>query len=272
MKPLLSTSLIISLMLLLVSCETSPQQETSTEEPSAPEVAVPSYPMTQGPLTVSPLEGSPAYETAALTLAGTTPGEGGEMSFDFEVENYELGVQTEPESPNGLANSGKGQHIHFIVDNGPYSAYYEQDFTHSLEEGQHVILAFLSRSYHESVKNPNAFVVEVVNVGDQPAEEVDLSAPHMFYSRPKGTYSGADTEKLLLDFYLLNVELSPEGNKVRATVNGNEFLFSEWQPYVVEGLEPGEVTVKLELIDAAGNVIPGPFNTVERTVTLEAGA
>ena len=23
-----------------------------------------------------------------------------------------------------LANSGKGQHIHFIVNNGPYSAYY----------------------------------------------------------------------------------------------------------------------------------------------------
>ncbi|MEM9328749.1 MAG: hypothetical protein AAGA85_23995, partial [Bacteroidota bacterium] len=58
------------------------------------------------------------------------------------------------------------------------------------------------------------------------------------------------------------------GNKVRATVNGTEFMIDEWAPYYVENLPKGEITVKMELLDAEGNNIPGPFNTVERKVTL----
>lgn len=247
--------------------------ETASTEPEEPEVeaqvAAPvTFPLEKGGLTINPLENSPAYTNASLTLNG----EASELpnKYAFTVENYELGVQTEGAGENGLANSGKGQHIHFIVDNAPYAAYYEPEFDYEdLEDGNHVVLAFLSRSYHESVKNPNAFHVMNVKVGEGEAEEADLTAPHMFYSRPKGTYTGADTEKLMLDFYLANVNLSPEGNKVKATVNGIEFIFDTWQPYVIEGLPKGEVTIKLELIDAEGNLIPGPFNSVERTVTLE---
>jgi len=275
MKRLSESLLALSILslALLFSCNTAQQSETEAGEDTMTEentMESYSYPMTKDGLTVSYLEGSPAYEDASLTLVEATEGENGMYQFDYDVENYELGAQTEPESPNGLANSANGQHIHFIVDNGPYAAYYESEFEHELTPGQHVILAFLSRSYHESVKNPNAFAITVINVGDEAAGEVDLEAPHMFYSKPKGTYTGADIKRLLLDFYLLNVNLSENGNKVRATINGTEFIFTEWRPYVIEGLEPGEVTIGLELIDAEGNVIPGPFNTVERTVTLEA--
>ena len=52
--------------------------------------------------------------------------------------------------------------------------------------------------------------------------------------------------------------------------NGTEFIFTEWVPYLVEGLAPGQVDISLELQDAQGNFIPGPFNSVTRTVTLEA--
>jgi len=279
MKSISFVLITIVALLAFTSCNSGQQSgsedDTAMADSMENAVAVEevyNYPVTKEGLTVSYLEGSPAYEEASLSLVEATDAGNGSYSFDFEVENYELGAQTEPESPNGLANSGNGQHIHFIVDNGPYSAYYESEFTHELESGQHVILAFLSRSYHESIKNPNAFAITVINVGDEAAEEVDLDAPHMFYSRPKGTYTGDDINRLLLDFYLLNTTLSPNGNKVRAMINGTEFIFSEWRPYVIEGLTPGEVTVNLELIDAEGNVIDGPFNTVERTVALEAAA
>lgn len=72
----------------------------------------------------------------------------------------------------------------------------------------------------------------------------------------------------MLDFFLLNTAISPEGNKIIATINGTQFTIDEWVPYYIQGLEPGEVTVKLELVDKDGQVIPGPFNTVERTVKL----
>ncbi|MDE0471265.1 MAG: phosphopeptide-binding protein, partial [Ekhidna sp.] len=57
-------------------------------------------------------------------------------------------------------------------------------------------------------------------------------------------------------------------NKVKATINGNEFMIEEWVPYYIEGMPMGENTIKLELIDAEGNLIEGPFNVVERTITL----
>jgi hypothetical protein len=45
-------------------------------------------------------------------------------------------------------------------------------------------------------------------------------------------------------------------------------MIDEWVPYYIKGLSPGELTVKLELLDVDGNAIEGPYNVVERKVTL----
>ena len=92
----------------------------------------------------------------------------------------------------------------------------------------------------------------------------------MFYSRPKGTYTCAESQLILLDFYLINTELSGTGNKVRATIDGIEFILPKWAPYAIEGLTAGERIIKLELIDSEGKTVPGPFNKIERTIILEA--
>ena len=215
-------------------------------------------------ITLTKLEGSPAYENAKLEIDTITLREK-EYSFKFDVLDYNLGEQTEKEFSFDLANSGKGQHIHFIVNNGPYSAYYSNEFNKKLEEGNNVILAFLSRSYHESVKNPNAFFLTQIGEGDK----IDLSKEFLFYSRPKGVYKGNDTEKLLLDFYLVNTNISSSGNKVKATIQDVEFVIDEWAPYYIEGLPKGEISIKLELIDEMGELIDSPFNPSQRTVLLE---
>ena len=163
-----------------------------------------------------------------------------------------------------MANSGKGQHIHFIVNDGPYSAHYTNNFKKELNDSNNVILAFLSRSYHESVKNPNAFVL--TQIGE---DKIDLDNEFLFYSRPKGTYKGKDTEKLLLDFYLINTTISPEGNKVKATINDTEFIITEWAPYYLQGLPKGDIKIKLELVNSEGILIDSPFNPSIRNVILE---
>ncbi len=216
---------------------------------------------------------SPEFADASLSITNleneaTIPE--GAYTFNFEVNNYELGVQTEDAEGKALANSDKGQHIHVIMDNEPYSAHYEPKAEKELEAGGHIMLAFLSRSYHESVKNDNSYILRTFTVGEGEPMVVDLAAPHLFYSRPKGEYTMAEGDGLLLDFFLINTTLSPDGNQVRATINGEEHMITEWAPYSIGGLEMGEVTIKLELVDAEGNVIDGPFNTVERTVTLTA--
>lgn len=227
-------------------------------------------------ISLTPVE-SPKFDDSMLEMLSPMENEiieeEGEVKFSYNVKNYELATQTIDADVKNCANSPDGQHIHLILNNEPYSAHYEAEFTKDLEEGHYVALSFLSRSYHESVKSYGAANIRQFTVGKKPSgqEIADLSDPHMFYSRPKGTYTGDDAKKVLLDFYLLNTELSETGNKVRATINGEEFMIDKWQPYFIEGAEMGEMTIKLEMLDAKGELIPSPFNPVERTVTLEEG-
>ena len=214
-------------------------------------------------ITITKLEGSPKYENSKISSVNATKNDS-IYSFSFEIENYELGAQTINNVNNDLANSTKGQHIHFIVNNGPYSAHYNQDFSADVNDGD-VVLAFLSRSYHESVKNPNAYFL--TQFGEN--QSYDLTNEFLFYSRPKGTYKGNETKKLLLDFYLVNTDISPTGNKVKATINDVVFFIDEWTPYYIEGLPLGEISIKLELVNNDGVLIETPFTPSERTVILE---
>lgn len=260
---------LLTLVLTAVGCKQEKKKTNENTEVSK-EATIVETPQ----ISLEKLENSPAYADATLVL--DTPetmimDEAGENDFAFSVENYELTAQTTGPNAEMLANSGKGQHIHFILNNQPYSAHYEASFTKEIPAGVHHLVAFLSRSYHESVKNENSVVVRKLEVGDNAQDSLglDMAAPTLIYSRPKGVYSGKDTENLLLDFFVLNTKLSPTGTKVRATINGKEFLISEWVPHIVKGLPMGEVTLRLELVDANGNNIPGPFNDVTRTVTLK---
>ncbi|WP_238750260.1 hypothetical protein [Neolewinella maritima] len=191
-------------------------------------------------------------------------------TFDYEVSNYEFGVQTPDAEEIMCANSAKGQHVHLIVDNEPYIAKYEPTFEHVLSNGQHYILSFLSRSYHESIKTPaahRAVLANVMNGGFN--EPTDITEPMLFYSRPKGTYVGErETEQVMLDFYPVNAELG-EDYQVKANINGREFMIDEWKPYFIEGLPLGENTVTLTLM-AGDSIVDAPLNPVRRTFTLEA--
>ncbi|MCG1034792.1 hypothetical protein [Polaribacter sargassicola] len=267
MKFLKFIALILSLT-FIISCKKSKEEaskEISTQIDSVSK---------KSKIYLTPLTDSPSYSDAKLTL--NTPktinfNEEDDFSFNFKLENYTLGDQTNSNNTEKLANSNKGQHIHFILDNQPYSAHYESNIKKEIPAGTHHLVAFLSRSYHESVKNDNSMVVRKLVVGENATDSlnIDIDAPTLIYSRPKGTYTGKDTESILLDFFVLNTELSETGNKVIATINGEEFTITEWIPHVISGLEMGEVTIKLKLVDAEGNVIPGPFNTVERKIMLK---
>lgn len=252
-------------LLMAVSCQ---PKKVENEEVVEMEMNTPAE------ISIEKFTDTPAYSSSSLTLkkpSNTTIAKAGEVDFAFDVKDYKLGEVTERTGmAENLANSDQGQHIHFILDNQPYSAHYEAEFKREMPEGTHYLVAFLSRSYHESVKNSKSFIAKKMVVGKASDDlNVDFAKPTMIYSRPKGEYSGADTENLLLDFFLLNTTLSETGNKVRATINGQEFMITEWAPYVIKGLSKGEVTVKLELLDSNGTLIPGGFNDVTRTVTLK---
>lgn len=56
--------------------------------------------------------------------------------------------------------TGKGNHVHVILDNEPYEAYYEMGHPFELRnvvEGKHTLRVFASRPWHESYKNEGSF-------------------------------------------------------------------------------------------------------------------
>jgi hypothetical protein len=231
-------------------------------------------------------ERSPAFEGAQARFtapADSVVVDSASVDVTVAVENYELGVQTETDRAATLANSANGQHVHIIVDGGPYYANYEAGTPFpldSLSTGAHSAVVFPSRSYHESVKGADAYDIVNFYVNEETGTfPLDPSQPTIVYSRPKGTYSGAGAERIMMDFYLHNVELSDGGYRAQYEIReqGSEevlasITMTEWTPAFVTGLASGTYIFHLQLLDADGNVVPGTFNDTEREVTVEASA
>lgn len=254
--------LFVFMSLFIVACggETATTENTETETAEVPEKEAP-----KPVYSLSDFSSSPDFADAVMESMNYKDGQ-----FSFGVKNYELGAQT-PDAPTKMcANSGKGQHIHLIVNDKPYAAKYVADFEYEVEDGEHYILAFLSRSYHESIKNATAHKAMKVQVADKSiTSSEDIANPMLFYSRPKGTYVGEDTKKLMLDFFLVNADLG-EDYKVKVEVNGEkEFMVDAWKPYFLEGLPMGDNKVKLTLLDKDGKAVDTPLNPVERVFTLK---
>lgn len=212
------------------------------------------------------------YPEAALDLSVEESAEG-QWTAGLSVQGFELAAPTEGAMDRGLAMSDRGQHVHLIVDNQPYQAVYDASQPVSLgdlEPGRHVVRAFPSRQWHESVKQPEAFAFVEFAVGGVGGPSVlQPNEPVLTYSRPKGTYEGAGADSIMVDFYLTNVQLEPGGNRVLLTVDDEvEYEITEWKPHFLVGVPPGEHTVTLELLDPAGNPVEGPFNRTSRTITV----
>lgn len=225
-------------------------------------------------IEVLPVEDSKTFPGASLEVASLTSEKVGtdsaKITVKYNVENFTLTEHTDDSNAHHMANSGQGQHIHFILDNTPYSALYEPEHSVTVKTGtEHYLLSFLSRSYHESIKEDGAAVLKHFRVDENGAiEELDLPVDaSLFYSRPKGEYKGADAERVLLDFYLWNTDLT-DGNKVKATVNGQDFLLDNWGPYEIVNAPKGEVTINLSLVDENGNPLSGDNVSIDRTITL----
>ncbi|MCB9034090.1 MAG: phosphopeptide-binding protein [Chitinophagales bacterium] len=277
MKKILACSIIFFIAILFfISCRSA---ETKTKQKAIEDLGTPLITMKDKGITLKELYSPESFADASLQLMKSSNLEeldNNKIHLNFDVKNYTLGEQTDRTGIATCANSGQGQHIHCIVDNQPYTAHYTNDFSVDTKDGQHVVLCFLSRSYHESVKNPNAYILTSIITGKSryTAKYANprLNDPHLFYSRPKGTYVGEEVNDVLLDFFIVNCNLSEKGYKVKAQINDATFLITKWVPFFIEGMKMGENTITLTLLDKDNNVVDSQFNPVTRTVTLKEKA
>jgi len=214
-------------------------------------------------LTLTPFTESQQFSDASIEFVSF---EDGDWKFKVGGSTYELGVQTSDVDAKGCANSAEGQHIHLIAGPDPYVAKYVSEFHHDIADGKRSVLAFLSRSYHESIKTEAAYAAQMIKIQDGIVHDIEpITEPMLFYSRPKGVYTGDDTKRVMLDYYMINT--NPD-HWVQADINGQIFDFKEWQPYYIEGLPDGDNTIKLSLMDKDGNLVRTNNNPVARTFKL----
>ncbi len=177
---------------------------------------------------------------------------------------------------------GLGPHLHVFLDNQPYQAVYDptQPLTLSgLTPGTHTLRAIASRPWHELFKNDGSYAQVTFHVFTKTLDNnPDAQQPLITYSRPQGSYGA---EPIMLDFYLTNVPLHLIAQeqtdddikdwRIRATVNGQSFVFDEWLPIYLKGFSRGKNWVQLELLDEAGNAIANTFNNTARIINYEPG-
>lgn len=249
-------------------------------------------------------------DEAAPNVKVIEPKEGATIGSSTVKAKLELSGDLKGYKPMKDMTTGMGNHIHVILDNQPYEAYYNLDGEFELRnvaDGEHTLRFFPSRPWHESYKTNGAFQIVKFTVksggadatkpattnANQPmsnanasasptpegkdmasstAGAVDLKKPLLTYSRPKGEYKGADTENIMIDFWLSNAKLVGDGGefRVRYSVDGGEAKFIDnWKPIWLSGWTSGKHTIKLELVDKSGNLVDnGGYNSTTREISV----
>jgi hypothetical protein len=262
-------------------------------------------------------------DSAAPALKFLEPREGATIQGSTVKVRLDLAGDLKGYKPHKDPATGMGNHIHVILDNQPYEAYYElgQPFElRNVSEGAHTIRVFASRPWHESYKNEGSFQMVSFTVkggGDasqptttaggqkmadnanaaKPAASpsaspaasatpgpegkemqpstggaVDRTKPLLTYSRPKGEYKGVESDPIMIDFWLSNAKLQGDGGeyRVRYSVDGGAPQYiDKWEPIWLSGWAAGKHTVRLELVDRAGNVVDnGGYNATSREITV----
>jgi hypothetical protein len=254
-------------------------------------------------------------EQAQPILKFVTPTDGSTVNSSKVELKLALSGDLKGYKPMKDPATGMGNHIHVILDNQPYEAYYNLDQPFELRnvtDGEHTIRVFASRPWHESYKNEGNFQMVKFTVkqgggdaskptttrtGEKMADNkkaspsptpaaaaegkdyppsqagaVDRAKPLLTYSRPKGEYKGADTNAIMIDFWLSGAKLKADGGeyRVRYTINdGVPKYIDTWAPIWLSGWVGGKHQLRLELIGPDGNPVDnGGYNTTSREITV----
>lgn len=177
--------------------------------------------------------------------------EPGNTTFSYNIKNFAL-------------SSGAS-----IVVNLNNAIFIENDnvkFHEPLPKGNYFSVTYLTNE-GQSLKNYGNYVVRSFSVGAF-EEQIDDTLPMLIYNQPRGRIRLDEDRGALLDFIILNADLSSNDYQVKAEIGGKEFLLYDWRPYRIKGLSPGDHHLKLSLIDSGGRLPQSAFSQVEMNFTL----
>jgi hypothetical protein len=306
---------VLTLAALLTACGTPASNSNSSQASSQATDTKPQLlSVVDTPQRVKDMMASRGEQDSAKpTLKIIEPASNATVSSSTVKVKLELAGDLKGYQPHKDPATQMGNHIHVILDNQPYEAYYEIDGPpfelRNVADGEHTLRVFPSRPWHESYKNDGAFQMvkftvksggadankpATTNTGQQmsnansnansasPVEgkdmqnstagPVDPAKPLLTYSRPKGEYKAAESDPIMIDFWLTNAKLKDDGGqyRIRYSVYGFKSTFiDKWGPVWLSGWPAGKYSIKLELTDLNGDLVDnGGYNATTREITI----
>jgi hypothetical protein len=296
------TFVILAFLISLVGCTTDQDNANTTATSTVTPPPTQRLQLTPEPPRVMELRKTRGEQDQAKPVLKTvSPADGSTVEGSTVQVQLTLSGELKGYQPHKDPATGTGNHIHVILDDNPYEAYYDLNVPFELKNvtpGKHLLRVFPSRPWHESYKNDEAFQLTMFTVnggGDaskptttgtgqtmadnnsnqnatQRSIAVDRTKPLLTYSRPKGEYKGEEADPIMIDFWLSNAKLKGEGGeyRVRYIVDDDEPRFiDKWEPVWLAGWLNGKHTVRLELIGPDGYPFKnGSLNITTREITV----
>jgi hypothetical protein len=150
-----------ALLLILAGCQQSNDNANTTATSSVTPPGVQTLTLVPRPAKiVDMMKARGEQDEAKPTLKIISPAKDAVINGSKVDVKLELSGDLKGYMPHKDPATGKGNHIHVILDNQPYEAYYEinQPFElRNVTEGKHTLRVFPSRPWHESYKDEGAF-------------------------------------------------------------------------------------------------------------------
>jgi len=158
---LASVSLLTGLMLFATACQSVDQNANTTATSSATPPGEQKLTQVPRPAAIEQaMKDRGEQDQAKPALRVLSPADNATINGSTVAVKLELSGDLKGYMPHKDPATQKGNHIHVILDNQPYEAYYElgQPFElRNVTEGKHTLRVFPSRPWHESFKNDDAF-------------------------------------------------------------------------------------------------------------------
>src|SRR5438876_2131489 len=157
----LAFGLCITAVLLFAGCQQANENANTTATTNATPPGAKSLTVIPRPQKiVDMMKARGAQDDAKPLLKIAMPAKNASINGSTVEVKLELSGDLKGYMPHKDPATGKGNHLHVILDNQPYEAYYEinQPFEmRNVTEGKHTLRVFPSRPWHESYKNEGAF-------------------------------------------------------------------------------------------------------------------
>ncbi len=222
------------------------------------------------PEGIAAVEQNTRRYTPTLTIVSPQQGE----TLDSTLVEVELNYQRFPIGQD--PELGLGMHVKLIVDNEEPIDYFDLStpLSLTLSPGTHTIRAIAATPWDNSYRTRPAFQMVTFNVIEADNQNTPVfqeGVGLLTVVSPSGSYGA---EPILLDYIVDGLNLGVIAF-VKYTLNGNVTVTRSRQPVYLEGWQPGENELTVELVKRDNATVHDNngtgFNRVVRTITYQPG-